>query len=115
MQAKSEGAPGGRKPGKYNRVASYGCRRFQFERLRFIEYAIAHRQYPNVPALAAELEVCAMTIKRDIEYLRWSLGQEIGFDFVKNGYFYRTAPGEKSLFAPPRWGTRGPNGTANLR
>ena len=125
-EAESEGAPGHghqqqqrpehnreRKFGRYNRVANYGCRRFQYERLRFIEYTIARHQYPNTPALAAELEVCEMTVKRDIQYLRWSLGHDIGFDFLKNGYFYKSPPGKNSLFAAPK--IRRPNGTANGR
>ncbi len=92
MQKKSEGTPGKRKQPRRDRMETYGFRRSTVERVRLIELAITRQQYPNRPALAAELEVSETTIKRDIQFMRQRLKQNIGFDFAKNGYFYRKSP-----------------------
>lgn len=45
-------------------------------------------KFPNASRLAADLEVCAKTIHRDIDFMRDRMGLPIEFDAVRNGYRY---------------------------
>ena len=60
----------------------------QYRRLLFIDARIRSGRYPNCPALAAEWEVSAKTIQRDIDYLRDELDAPIEYDRQRNGYTY---------------------------
>lgn len=42
----------------------------------------------TAPALAAELEVCTKTVRRDLEFMRDRLGLPVDFDAARNGFRY---------------------------
>lgn len=44
--------------------------------------------YPNCSTLAAEIEVTAKTIQRDVSFMRDQLGMPLEYDLVKHGYYY---------------------------
>ena len=60
----------------------------RYRRLFFVDQRIASRGFPNAVEMAAEYEVSARTIKRDIEFMRDSLGAPIEYDRFHNGYYY---------------------------
>jgi len=60
----------------------------QFRRLLFIDRTIREGRYPSAAIMAAEWEVSAKTIQRDIEYLRDELEAPIAYDEVKHGLHY---------------------------
>ena len=60
----------------------------QLARIQFIDRKIQGNTYPNATSLAREYEVNSRTIRRDIEYMRDSLGCPIEFDRKKNGFYY---------------------------
>lgn len=57
-------------------------------RVWHIHRLIKSKQYPNVPRLAAELEVSRRTIERDITYLRDMYGAPLEYDRQRGGYVY---------------------------
>ena len=48
-------------------------------------------QFPNCQKIAAELEVSAKTIQRDIDFMRDRLGLPIGYDAQNFGFYYTEA------------------------
>ena len=60
----------------------------QYRRLLFIDREIRENAFPNCTTIAAEWEVSAKTIQRDIEYLRDQLEAPIAYDALRHGYFY---------------------------
>jgi len=60
-----------------------------------IHQALQSGGFPNASGLAAEIEVAAKTIHRDIEFMRDRLNLPIEFNPARNGYFYT---GEVSAF-----------------
>jgi len=60
----------------------------QHSRLLFIDNKIRSGQYPNCSSLAAEWEVSAKTIQRDIDYMRYQLDAPIAYSAGKRGYYY---------------------------
>jgi proteasome accessory factor B len=65
------------------------------ERMLHIHRALAAGKFPNASRLAAELEVNAKTIHRDIEFMRDRLNLPVEFDFTQKGFRYS---GEVSAF-----------------
>ncbi len=65
------------------------------ERMLRIHQALQSGKFPNASTLAAEIEVAAKTIHRDIEFMRDRMNLPIQFDANHNGYFYN---GEVSAF-----------------
>lgn len=63
----------------------------QFRRLLFIDKRLRGDGYPNCSTLAAEWEVSAKTIMRDIDYLRDELDAPIEYDAAQHGYYYSEA------------------------
>jgi proteasome accessory factor B len=63
----------------------------QYRRLLFIDKRLREGRYPNCSTLAAEWEVSAKTIMRDIDYLRDELDAPIEYDAVQHGYYYAEA------------------------
>ncbi|MEW6522709.1 MAG: transcriptional regulator [Bacillota bacterium] len=57
-------------------------------RILRIHNLVAAGQYPNVPGLAAYLEVSTRTVERDLEFLRDSLHAPLQFSHRRRGYFY---------------------------
>ena len=53
-----------------------------------IHQALAAGKHPNASTLAAEVEVAAKTIHRDIEFMRDRLGLPIAYDGTRLGYYY---------------------------
>jgi proteasome accessory factor B len=50
--------------------------------------ALKARRFPNCQKIAAEIEVSAKTIQRDIDFMRYRLGLPIGYDPVRFGFYY---------------------------
>lgn len=65
------------------------------ERMLLIHQALAAEKFPNAIKLAAELEVNAKTIHRDLEFMRDRLNLPIEYDHFKKGFRYT---GEVSAF-----------------
>ncbi len=57
-------------------------------RLARIHAAIAAGDFPNARTLAKAMEVSERSVLRDVEYLRDVLGEPIGYDAVRHGYFF---------------------------
>lgn len=57
-------------------------------RLFFIHQALSARRYPNCQKLAAELEINAKTVQRDISHMRDQMGLPIGYDEGRHGFYY---------------------------
>lgn len=53
-----------------------------------IAEAVSAGSYPNSESLAAEMEVDARTVQRDIAFMRDQLGAPLEFCRKRNGYFY---------------------------
>ena len=60
----------------------------QHSRLLFIDKKIRDKTYPNCSSLAAEWEVSAKTIQRDIEYIRDMLDAPLAYSAKNRGYYY---------------------------
>ncbi len=58
------------------------------ERMIRIHAALRKGGLPNASGLAADLEVSAKTIHRDLDFMRDRMGLPIAFDNVRNGYRY---------------------------
>ncbi len=58
------------------------------ERMLRIHQAIQSGSYPNAPRLAADLEVSAKSIHRDLEFMRDRLLLPLEFDRARLGYYY---------------------------
>ncbi len=69
--------------------------------MQHIHTAIREGGYPNCSRLGRELEVGRKTVLRDIAFMRDELRMPIGWDAVKNGYFYEASV---STFPPLRIG-----------
>ncbi|MGA2178818.1 MAG: hypothetical protein ABSH15_04465 [Verrucomicrobiota bacterium] len=55
-------------------------------RMRFIRGKLLRGEPFNASSVAAELEVTAKTIQRDIDFMRDQLGYEISFDCSANSF-----------------------------
>lgn len=60
----------------------------QHNRLLFIDKKIREKSFPNLGSLAAEWEVSAKTIQRDIDYLRYVLDAPIRYNAAQRGFYY---------------------------
>ncbi len=58
------------------------------ERMLRIHQAIQSGSFPNATRLAGEIEVCAKTILRDLEFMRDRLELPVAYDPVRFGYYY---------------------------
>ena len=67
-------------------------RRSSYNRLLQIHEEVQASRFPNVTTLARLLEWSEKTIRRDLEYLRDSLGAPLAYDRHRRGYYY-TQPG----------------------
>src|ERR1043166_3163787 len=68
-----------------------GFSRPPLERMMRLHAALKARHFPNCQKIAAELEVSAKTIQRDIDFMRDRLGLPIGYDPQKFGFYYTEA------------------------
>ncbi len=59
-----------------------------FERMMRLHRLMQSGKYPNCRKLADEFEVCAKTIQRDIDFMRYRLQLPIEYDQLKFGFFY---------------------------
>lgn len=66
-----------------------GASRAPLERMHRIHQLLQNQEYPNCTKLAREFEMVKRTMKRDIEFMKDRLKLPIGFDTVRNGYFYK--------------------------
>src|SRR5277367_5439923 len=57
-------------------------------RLLVADHRIRAGDYPNARTLAAEMEVNARTVLRDLEFLRDSLGAPLEYDSRRHGFYY---------------------------
>jgi predicted DNA-binding transcriptional regulator YafY len=58
------------------------------ERMMRLHAALKARRFPNCQKIAAELEVSAKTIQRDIDFMRYRLGLPIDYHPQEFGFFY---------------------------
>src|SRR3954464_871104 len=58
------------------------------ERMMRLHSALKARQFPNCQKIAAELEVSAKTIQRDIDFMRYRLGLPIDYHPQEFGFHY---------------------------
>ncbi len=68
----------------------------QYKRLLFIDKMIRAGKYPSCASLAAEWEVSAKTIQRDIDYLKYEMDAPIEYDKSRHGIYYN----DKTWFLP---------------
>jgi proteasome accessory factor B len=68
--------------------ADRGFSRPPLERMMRLHAALKARQFPNCQKIAAELEVSAKTIQRDIDFMRYRLGLPIDYHPKEFGFFY---------------------------
>ncbi len=68
----------------------------QYRRLLFIDRKLRSGAYPNCSSLAADWEVSARTIQRDLDYLRDELEAPIAYDAERRGFYYE----DPSWFLP---------------
>lgn len=73
-----------------NRRASPGARP-PLARMMRIHEAVQSGTFPNARQLAAEIEVSAKSIYRDIAFMQDQLGLPLEFDPLRNGYHYTEA------------------------
>ena len=45
-------------------------------------------KFPNCSKLAAKLEVCVRTVKRDVDFMKFRLDLPVEYDALRYGYFY---------------------------
>jgi proteasome accessory factor B len=65
-----------------------GFSRPPLERMMRLHAALKARKFPNCQKIAAELEVSAKTIQRDIDFMRYRLGLPIDYHPQEFGFFY---------------------------
>ena len=53
-----------------------------------LHHLLSLGERPPTSRLAAEFEVSAKTIKRDVQFMRDHLGLPIEYDFIRNGWYY---------------------------
>jgi proteasome accessory factor B len=58
------------------------------ERMMRLHAALKAKKFPNCQKIAAELEVSAKTIQRDIDFMRYRLGLPIDYHPQEFGFFY---------------------------
>jgi len=58
------------------------------ERMMRLHAALTAKRFPNCQKIAAELEVSAKTIQRDIDFMRYRLGLPIDYHPQEFGFFY---------------------------
>jgi proteasome accessory factor B len=68
--------------------AKSGFSRPPLERMMRLHAALKARHFPNCQKIAAELEVSAKTIQRDIDFMRYRLGLPIDYHPQEFGFFY---------------------------
>jgi predicted DNA-binding transcriptional regulator YafY len=62
--------------------------RAPLERMMRLHAALKAKRFPNCQKIAAELEVSAKTIQRDIDFMRYRLGLPIDYHPQEFGFFY---------------------------
>ena len=60
----------------------------QHTRLIFIDREIREKRFPNCASLAAEWEVSACTIQRDLDYMRYQLSAPLAYSAQRRGFYY---------------------------
>src|SRR5438046_5226092 len=68
--------------------ADRGFSRPPLERMMRLHAALKARRFPNCQRIAAELEVSAKTIQRDIDFMRYRLGLPIDYHPQEFGFYY---------------------------
>lgn len=71
--------------------ADHGFSRPPLQRMMRLHAALKARHFPNCQKIAAELEVSAKTIQRDIDFMRDRLGLPIDYHPQEFGFFYTEA------------------------
>lgn len=67
---------------------AHGFSRPPLERMMRLHSALKAKKFPNCQKIAAELEVSAKTIQRDIDFMRYRLGLPIDYHPQEFGFFY---------------------------
>src|SRR5947207_9049778 len=68
--------------------ADRGFSRPPLQRMMRLHAALKARRFPNCQEIAAELEVSAKTIQRDIDFMRYRLGLPIDYHPREFGFYY---------------------------
>ena len=68
--------------------ADRGFSRPPLERMMRLHSALKAKKFPNCQKIAAELEVSAKTIQRDIDFMRYRLGLPIDYHPQEFGFYY---------------------------
>jgi proteasome accessory factor B len=71
--------------------ADHGSSRPPLQRMMRLHAALKARHFPNCQKIAAELEVSAKTIQRDIDFMRDRLGLPIDYHPQEFGFYYTEA------------------------
>jgi proteasome accessory factor B len=74
--------------GLLQKKSQRGFSRPPLERMMRLHAALKARHFPNCQKIAAELEVSAKTIQRDIDFMRYRLGLPIDYHPQEFGFFY---------------------------
>src|SRR5205807_5939944 len=74
--------------GLLQKNAGCGFSRPPLERMMRLHAALKARKFPNCQKIAAELEVSAKTIQRDIDFMRYRLGLPIDYHPQEFGFYY---------------------------
>lgn len=59
------------------------------ERMLKIHQAIKGGKYPNTTSMAAELEVSARSVARDLVFMRDRMGLPVEYDEIRHGFYYK--------------------------
>jgi predicted DNA-binding transcriptional regulator YafY len=73
---------------RLQKMSERGFSRPPLERMMRLHAALKARHFPNCQKIAAELEVSAKTIQRDIDFMRYRLGLPIDYHPQEFGFFY---------------------------
>jgi predicted DNA-binding transcriptional regulator YafY len=77
--------------GKNTSPSEKGFSRPPLQRMMRLHAALKSQQFPNCQKIAAELEVSAKTIQRDIDFMRDRLGLPIDYHPQEFGFYYTEA------------------------
>ena len=76
------------KPKRRSQPSPLPTSRPPLERMMRIHSALQSGKFPNATQLGAELEVCAKTIRRDLDFMRDRMNLPVAFDASRNGFHY---------------------------
>ncbi len=70
------------------KVQSNVYSRAPMERMLRLHQLLQNQEYPNCARLAREFELCARTVHRDVDFMKYRLDLPIEYDARRNGFYY---------------------------